>query len=87
MTNQEIIDVVQAHLEGREIETSAKGCNRWHPTVVAPTWSFDVYDYRVKPEPPKPREFWICSHPTTLNGIAAPCLVCVNQVHVREVLP
>lgn len=54
-----MIEVLEAVWAGKPIEF--KGVNEgnceWQE-VPYPTWQFDTYDYRVKPEPPKPKE-WI----------------------------
>lgn len=53
---QYIIDVMQAYKEGKEIE-----CMRidiigddWTDALV-PIWDWGICNYRVKPEPPKPK--------------------------------
>lgn len=62
-------------------------------------FNFSYYDYRIKPEPPKPREWWLNIYGNDIDEVAmhataesaergregseADC-VCV---HVREVLP
>lgn len=58
MTNDEIIAVVQAHKVGKVIEWTEKGRIFWQEATT-PCWDFHAKLYRVKPEPPKPREFWI----------------------------
>ena len=50
-TTQEMIDVMQAFMEGKEIEHSCVN-NSWH-VVIEPTWNWDIYDYRIKPAEPK----------------------------------
>ncbi len=62
MTDDEIIAVVQAHKEGKKIERSAaknSGCFGYTAMMGEPDWNFAVFDYRVSPEPRKPRERWI----------------------------
>lgn len=56
-------------------------------------FNFTHWEYRIKPEPPKPREWWMlifedpCRSPNVyeceqnINGLRC------TQVHVREVLP
>jgi len=50
------IKVMQAYVDGVEIER----CYRWegHPWKSSsnPTWAFTAQQYRIKP---KPREFWV----------------------------
>jgi hypothetical protein len=64
MTDDEILEVVQAHKEGKKIQI------RWKDTDVSwiamshdPNWDFVNVDYRVAPEPRKPRE-WYAEIPT-----------------------
>lgn len=64
MTDQEIIEVVTAHKEGKKIESkwnrnlasSDWELMKWHE-CENPTWDFGYYDYRVAPEPRK--ELWL----------------------------
>lgn len=61
MTDDEIIEVVRAHKEGKQIECIPRGEGRWKETFFEGkpiSWNFHLFDYRVKPEPRKPRE-WI----------------------------
>ena len=48
MTPKEIINVVQAFEEGKEIEYLGKHTNNKWRTVETPGWNFDLFDYRVK---------------------------------------
>lgn len=50
MTYDEMIEVIQAAKEGKEIEYREKGDSEWLP-AIKPCFSFDINDYRVKPEP------------------------------------
>ena len=52
MTPDEIIAVVQAHKEGKEIELQPKGVAPmgWAYTTD-PVWDFHHFNYRVRPEP------------------------------------
>ena len=45
-----------------------------------PVWA-DCCSYRVKPEPKKPREWWV--HPYVNDVSSSPV---INYIHVREVL-
>jgi len=49
MTNDEMIKVLQAHKEGKTIETKRIGRGEW--TEVSPCWNFQEFEYRVKPVP------------------------------------
>lgn len=62
MTDQQIIEIVQAHIDGKPIEICSKGQGqdqKWYD-VVNPKWDFQNCDYRVKQEPRKPREWRVC---------------------------
>ena len=89
MTDDEIIAVVQAHKVGKVIEWSYKAGTRWQQ-ALSPVWNFDSLDYRVKPEPPKPREFWIeerFGYVHALHNNLKPALREGSLfTHVREVL-
>ena len=57
MSPQEMIDVIQAHTHGKQIEFLHKtenplSKNCW---IIAktPTWNFTSYNYRIKPKAPK----------------------------------
>jgi len=52
---KEKIEVMQAALDGKEIERNTGTNNGWQPEPD-PDWSWDCWDYRIKPEP---MEFWI----------------------------
>lgn len=58
MTNDEIIAVVTAHKNGKQIQHRIKAGCEWvtFPEGQMPVWNFEMHDYRVKPEP---REFRI----------------------------
>lgn len=48
MTPKEIIGVLVAFEEGKEIEFLGKHTNSKWRTVEKPCWNFDLFDYRVK---------------------------------------
>lgn len=48
MKTSEMIAVMQAYEEGKEIEFRSKGSNVWHCTN--PEWNWAESEYRVKPE-------------------------------------
>lgn len=58
MTHDEMIAVIAAHRDGKQIQSAANVKNSdfrdWHDT--SPTWDFFSCDYRVKP---KPVEAWV----------------------------
>jgi hypothetical protein len=89
MTHDEMIAVIRAHKEGKTIECRKCGDVRDPWEVAGPTWDFPAFDYRVKPEPSKPREWWL--HKDLGNGgglivsdvpTQCPC----KPIHVREVI-
>lgn len=51
MTDQEIIAVIQAHIDGKSIRKCLHDSELW-VDVSNPLWDFVNGDYRVKPEPP-----------------------------------
>ncbi len=89
MTDDEILEVVQAHKEGKRIEYALKTRCTWVLESHPPLWDFLKYDYRVAPEPRKPREWWIHLnasgmhevHETTENRSH-----CGHCILVREVM-
>ena len=96
MAADEIIAVVQAHKEGKQIECRPRAGQQDDWTKADPIWNFPFYDYRVKPEPPKPREWWLNEydfqaffgpHPTLEAAIAGKTNGYLRSIHVREVLP
>ena len=53
MTHDEMIAVIQAHKEGKTIESRVRGIGgaKWVTLNEEPSWQFSEYDYRIKPEP------------------------------------
>lgn len=60
MTHKEMIDVIRAAELGHPIQSRPKDrpAQDWG-NIAEPSWDFYHWDYRVKPEPPKPREWWL----------------------------
>ena len=88
MTHDEMIEVIQAHKEGRVIQQQPHGLDYWETDT--PDWNFTTQDFRVKPEP---REFEItvcpvnkrkCSCP--INCEASCASMRVEKIKVREVI-
>jgi len=50
MTHDEMIAVITHHKNGGKVEHKATEGNFWIITKK-PTWDFDAFDYRAKPEP------------------------------------
>ena len=88
-TLKEKIEIMQAALDGEEIEVYSTIGNDWVKTNV-PVWNWDNYDYRIKP---KPLERWINLYPAvkTTFGYATEKAAKENamnhgiQIKVREV--
>lgn len=97
MKNDEIIAVVRAHEDGKTIQCRISNSTQTWLDAPHPLWDFFGYDYRIKPEPPKAREFWIGVHPelpisgdgyqSCVTTYPAKPIGCSGHlVHVREVL-
>lgn len=50
-STKEKMEVMQAFLDGREIEMAKYGV-AWEPVPVNPSWNWRDFSYRVKPEKP-----------------------------------
>lgn len=61
MTHDEMIAVIAAHKEGKVIECrNAHEPEDWRDRLEAPpTFDFYRFDYRIKPEPRKPRVIYV----------------------------
>lgn len=53
-TTKEMIEVMQAYEDGKEIEYYSNLIGGWVLFVGTPSWSWDKSDYRIKPEPKEP---------------------------------
>ena len=92
MTIDEMIAVLQAAKEGKQIQARSKHYpdGGWRDTDIS-SWHFFPFDYRVKPEP---REFWINVYPDHIDCIAhrireraiASCAPDAKTIRVREVI-
>ena len=49
MTNQDVIDVVHAFIDGKIIQSRLKYVTDQWETVLNPSWDFSMLEYRVKP--------------------------------------
>lgn len=47
MTTKEMIEVMQAYLDGKEIKVKHKYSTKWR-TLNEPKWCFIDYDYKIK---------------------------------------
>lgn len=50
METEKMISIMQAFSEGKQIEFCEKGKDEWS-VVLAPSWNWRDFDYRIKPEP------------------------------------
>lgn len=51
MTEQEMIEIISAHMQGKDIECRpVDSHDKWY-IVKNPSWDFYTYEYRVKSEP------------------------------------
>lgn len=94
MTDQEVIDIVTAHRDGKTIQhKNRRHGNQWEDYLpnTTPSWSFHDYLYRVKPdEKPPVRDWWIILNEedgrNVIRGTPFKPEFEQNAVHVREVL-
>lgn len=94
MTHNEMIAVIQAHQKGARLQFRKHIGRDWED-VSSPGFSFYDTDYRIKPEPPKPREFWFIKncgidgnrYAWTRHDVRQEGVDYLEQIHVREILP
>jgi hypothetical protein len=102
MDHNAMIAVIAAHRDGKEIEARYRNrpqlTNQWAKCTVGVSWDFNLFEYRIKPEPPKPREWWLYLCPryasfhsfnsrTQEQAEELKCGECEEVIRVREVLP
>lgn len=51
MTPDELIAVIQAYKEGKQIQWKAEHSEIWRDCEGSPCWDFNHIDYRIKPKP------------------------------------
>jgi hypothetical protein len=91
MTHAEMIEVIKAHSEGRAIQWRRKGFAEWS-NVSNPKFeyfNFSLDEYRLKPEPPKPREVFLFPHGGYPGGLSTSPPYCEHvskPIKFREVL-
>ena len=88
MTDDEIIEVVRAHKEGKQIQWSHPSKRDWYTFEGQPEWNFAQFTYRIKPEPRKPREWEVAEFKdgtiwSTHSGTTG---TDYRMIRVREVL-
>lgn len=70
MTVDQMIEVLQAHKNGKQIEYQNKNSNSWIE-CTNPIWSFSQCNYRIKQEP---RHFWVNIYPNQ-----SACSACIHN--------
>lgn len=92
------IEVMKAYRDGVKLEINHGREGDWVALHVEPSWNWHHHDYRIAPEPRKPRECWVIfplnyPHPRVIGGATKidAMLSAVEGgdevVHMREVLP
>ena len=88
MTIDEKIDLMTAFRDGAatQFRSRRRAGEPW-VDCESPEWNFEDFEYRIRPEPRKPREFWI----SEFSGRAYAAPFDLEHpgnlaVHVREVL-
>ncbi len=79
MTPNEIIEVVQAFIDGKVIQHRLKRGGHWVDST--PLWDFVNFDYRARPTP---GEWFIYKYPD--NQIGTYSAPSAKMIKVREVL-
>lgn len=91
-----MIEVLRAHRDGRKVQwkfhqpVCGAGADWTDLCTAEHPFNFSITDYRVKPEPPKPREWdlrgWHVYEVGGAGSINALADVGNNPIRVREVL-
>lgn len=73
MTTAEKIKVMQAYEDGKQIQKVTRGEEDWKDWDVSwePTWNWDTFDYRVKPEEVK-HKYKVGDYVLVLDGSNIP---------------
>jgi hypothetical protein len=89
---KELLPIIQAFAEGQTIEWRYKNTTQWY-VAQGPTWAHEGVEYRIKPEPPKPREWWINEYASRMDAYDSrewadhySTRGRIRCIHVREVL-
>lgn len=55
-TTKEMIEVMQAFVDGKTIQSRRYNFEEWEDIIYCiPTWNWDVFEYRIKPEQKVPK--------------------------------
>jgi hypothetical protein len=63
MTDEQIVEVVQARIAGKRIQWRRRNMDRWLPFPKQCDWDFALFEYRVAP----PKTIYVNE-----NGVAVP---------------
>lgn len=96
MTTEEKLDVISGKHNMMPIECRMKRMQNWLDCYHT-DFNFQEWEYRIKPSPPKPRDWWIAYTPGIYPDMSPaysekPAWSPLNPsktaiIHVREVLP
>ncbi len=86
MKNEDMIDVIQAHIDGKLVQYRRKNTDydaKWIDCVSNHLWDFVNIDYRVKQEP---RKFMLCSNnPDSFGyGYYAYEVTCMDDAEIER---
>lgn len=82
---KQLLPIIQAYAEGKKIQF-CDAANCWL-VVDEPSFA-DKYDYRIEPEPPKPREWYLVydgHHSVKVTDILSENAKLMTVIKVREV--
>jgi hypothetical protein len=92
---KELLPIIQAFAEGKAIQWRWRTHTPWLPVLcLGDLFDTEGFEYRIKPEPSKPREWWINEYKRgetfcyENRELADKCagLGRIRCIHVREVL-
>ena len=89
MSDDEILEIVQAHIQGKKIEYREiylREHGRWIPADTPDLWDFRNRRYRVAPEPRKPREWDVYEISNCITSFEPMKPHSWKSIRVREVL-
>ena len=68
MTHDEMIEVIQAHKDGKRIQCAMKNTETWVYATDVPSWNFAQLNYRIAREP---RKCWLSFPPGGVPIVAS----------------
>jgi hypothetical protein len=90
MTIHEQIAVMQHVAKGGSVQWRSRSNGKdggWLDYYYgAPRWDWNSLEYRIKPEPPKPRSFWIVEWATPSGGTWTRVRVCPSRESAQHTL-